>query len=127
MRILACISVRAGIVLTDLRTSACVCESLCVYLCLPDTSHTKGPLGTTCLIMCELKLVSTSYICASWTVTAALLAVARTWRLFALDGVVIARCKDFLNRHTKQLRISCVLKRKPVELVNNMRVATKKG
>ena len=77
--------------------------------------------------MCELKLVSMSYICASWTVTAALLAVARTWRLFALDGVVIARCKDFLNRHTKQLRISCVLKRKPVELVNNMRVATKEG
>ena len=41
-------------------------------------------------------------------------------------ATLIARCKDFLNRHTKQLHISCVLKRKPVALVNKMRVATKK-
>ena len=75
VRILACMGVRAGTVLTDMRTSACVCESLCVYLCLPEMSHTKGPSGDrTCMIMCELKIVSTSYICASWTVTSALLA-----------------------------------------------------
>ena len=75
VRILACMGVRAGTVLTDMRTSACVCESLCVYLCLPEMSHTNGPSGDrTCMIMCELKIVSTSYICASWTVTSALLA-----------------------------------------------------
>ena len=39
---------------------------------------------------------------------------------------LISRCKDFLNRHTKHLRISCVLKRKLVALCDNTRVATNK-